>query len=251
MAPSNGTEIETTGSVHLSLQGKGGVGKSLVASILAQYLNGRARAIRCIDSDPVNKTFSQYKSLRCESLPLLREGGVDQRAFDGLMEDLLTNDGIFVVDNGASTFIPLWNYILENNVHQLLRAAGKKLFVHTVITGGQALADTLNGFGQLAESTCGRNVVVWVNEYFGRVERDGKQFLDMKVFEDNEEKVCGTVAITKRNHDTFGRDVEDMISQKLTFDEAIRDGHFTIMTKQRLRVVQRDLFEQLDRMPLI
>jgi hypothetical protein len=133
----------------------------------------------------------------------------------------------------------------------MLRAAGKRLFVHTVITGGQALADTLNGFGQLAESTSDQNIVVWVNEYFGRVERDGKQFLDMKVFEENQSKVCGTVAVTRRNHDTFGRDVEDMISQKLTFDEAIRDGHFTIMTKQRLRVVQRDLFEQLDRMPLI
>jgi hypothetical protein len=42
-----------------------------------------------------------------------------------------------------------------------------------------------------------------------------------------------------------------MVSLKLTFDEAIREGHFTIMTKQRLRVVQRDLFEQLDRVPLI
>ena len=167
------------------------------------------------------------------------------------MEDLLTTDGVFVVDNGASTFIPLWNYILENNVHELLRSAGKRLFVHTVITGGQALADTLNGFGQLAESTSDQNIVVWVNEYFGRVERDGKQFLAMKVFEDNENKVCGTVAITKRNYDTFGRDIEDMISLKLTFDEAIHDGAFSIMTKQRLRVVQRDLFEQLDRMPLI
>ena len=115
MRPSNGTEIEATGSVHLSLQGKGRVGKSLVASILAQYLNGRARAIRCIDSDPVNKTFSQYKSLRCESLPLLREGGVDQRAFDGLMEDLLTNDGIFVVDNGV---------IIERGTHDSLIAQG-------------------------------------------------------------------------------------------------------------------------------
>jgi hypothetical protein len=247
----NGNEINTTGSVHLSLQGKGGVGKSLIASILAQYLSHQAQGVRCIDSDPVNKTLSQYKILHAEPLALLREGGVDQRAFDGLMEDLLTNDGIFVVDNGASTFIPLWNYILENDVHKLLRSAGKKLFVHTVITGGQALADTLNGFGQLAESASDQNIVVWVNEYFGHVERDGKQFLDMKVFEDNEQKVCGTVAITKRNHDTFGRDIEDMISQKLTFDEAIRDGHFTIMTKQRLRVVQRDLFEQLDRLPLV
>ena len=250
MAPNEGIEIKATGSVHLSLQGKGGVGKSLVASILAQYLDRKAPAVRCIDSDPVNKTLSQYKGLRTAPLPLLREGGIDQRAFDGLMEELLTTDGVFVVDNGASTFIPLWNYILENNVHELLRAAGKRLFVHTVITGGQALADTLNGFGQLAESTSDQNIVVWVNEYFGRVERDGKQFLDMKVFEDNAHKVCGTVAITRRNQDTFGRDIEDMVSQKLTFDEAIRDGHFTIMTKQRLRVVQRDLFEQLDRMPL-
>jgi hypothetical protein len=57
------------------------------------------------------------------------------------MEELLTTDGVFVGDNGAFTFIPLWNYVLENNVHELLLAAGKRLFVHTVITGGQALAD--------------------------------------------------------------------------------------------------------------
>lgn len=43
MAPNEGIEIKATGSVHLSLQGKGGVGKSLVASILAQYLNARPR----------------------------------------------------------------------------------------------------------------------------------------------------------------------------------------------------------------
>ena len=154
--------MKTSGSVHLSLQGKGGVGKSLVASILAQYLVRQGHAVRCIDSDPINKTLSQYKALRTEPLPLLRYGGIDQRAFDGLMEQLLTTEGVFVVDNGASTFIPLWNYILENNVHDLLRGAGKRLFVHTVITGGQALADTLNGFGQLANSTSERNIVVWV-----------------------------------------------------------------------------------------
>ena len=32
--------------IHLSLQGKGGVGKSLVASILAQYFRGRGRSIQ-------------------------------------------------------------------------------------------------------------------------------------------------------------------------------------------------------------
>ena len=58
------------------------------------------------------------------------------------MEELLTTDGVFVGDNSASTLIALWNYVLEKNVHELLLAAGKRLFVRTVITGGQALADS-------------------------------------------------------------------------------------------------------------
>ena len=56
MAPNEGIEIKATGTVHLSLQGKGGEGKSLVASILAQYLDHRLWGPR-IDSDPVNKTL--------------------------------------------------------------------------------------------------------------------------------------------------------------------------------------------------
>ena len=123
--------------------------------------------------------------------------------------------------------------------------------MHTVVTGGQALGDTLKGFKSLADSITERSMVVWLNEYFGLIERDGKTFTEMLAYKESESKIFGLVRIPKRNHDTFGRDIEDMVSQKLTFDEAIRDGHFTIMTKQRLRVVQRDLFEQLDRMPLI
>jgi len=41
-----------------------------------------------------------------------------------------------------------------------------------------------------------------------------------------------------------------MISRKLTFGKAVKATDFTIMTKQRLLVVQRDLFEQLDRVGL-
>ncbi len=40
----NGTE--PMGAIHLTLQGKGGVGKSLVASIIAQYLRDKGREVR-------------------------------------------------------------------------------------------------------------------------------------------------------------------------------------------------------------
>ena len=235
-------------SIHLSLQGKGGVGKSLIASILAQYFQHTQRDLQCIDTDPVNQTLSQYKALDAQHLDLMADNQVDPRRFDGLMERILTEEAVFVVDNGASTFIPLWNYLLENNVIEVLREAQTRLYVHTVVTGGQALFDTLKGFKSLADSTSERNIVVWVNEYFGRVEYGGKQFQDMQAYETSKHKVYGSVHITKRNHDTFGRDVHEVITSKLTFDEAIREGAFSLMAKQRLKVVQRDLFEQLDKL---
>ena len=240
-----------TPTIHLTLQGKGGVGKSLVSSILAQYFHQRGAEIHCIDTDPVNQTFSQYAELSAEHLKLMHDGKIDSRGFDILMERLLTEDGIFIVDNGASTFIPLWSYIVENNVLELLRATGRGLCVHTVVTGGQALGDTLKGFKSLADSSAERNIVVWLNEYFGLIERDGKTFTEMLAYKESESKIFGLVRIPKRNQDTFGRDIEEVISRKLTFEDAIRNGRASVMSKQRLKVVQRELFEQLDQMPLL
>jgi hypothetical protein len=241
---------DTRAGIHLTLQGKGGVGKSLVASVLAQYFREHGRDVRCIDTDPVNRTLAQYSALGADRLILRDEHNrIDQRSFDTLMERFLTEDGAtFVVDNGASTFLPLWHYLLENSALDYLRQQGRRVYVHTVITGGQALIDTLNGFNELAQTTQERNIVVWVNEYFGRVEADGKKFSEMAAYRDNADKVCGAVIFTKRNQDTFGRDVEDMVSAKLTFQEAIATARGTIMAKQRLKLVQRDLYEQLDKL---
>jgi len=71
----------------------------------------------------------------------------------------------FVVYTGASTFIPLWHYVLENQALDYLREKGKRVFIHSVVTGGQSLNDTLGGFEQLAETTREKNLVVWLNEY--------------------------------------------------------------------------------------
>ena len=69
--PANDNDSQTN-TIHLSLQGKGGVGKSLTASILAQYLISRGMAVRCVDTDPVNRTLTQYKRLDVQPLKLLR-----------------------------------------------------------------------------------------------------------------------------------------------------------------------------------
>ena len=71
-------------AIHMSLQGKGGVGKSLAASMLAQYFMARGRSVRCIDADPVNKTLFQYRALEAKPLQLLEDGAFPGvRSFDG------------------------------------------------------------------------------------------------------------------------------------------------------------------------
>ena len=237
-------------TVHLILQGKGGVGKSMVAAILGQFLHARGLELRCIDTDPVNQTLTQYKALNAEHLKLLTESKIDSRVFDQLMERMLTESATFVVDNGASTFIPLWHYVIENGAIETLEKHGRRVYVHSVITGGQAMVDTLSGFNDLASTTPAQNLVVWINEYFGPVEMNGKRFSEMKVFAQHSSRIRGVVTMPRRSADTFGRDIEQMLSSKQTFEEAISGRQFSIMGRQRLELVRRDLFKQLDELVL-
>lgn len=233
-------------NIHLVLQGKGGVGKSYIASIITQHQISKGKEVTCIDTDPVNKTFSQYEALNVERLELIKDNKIDERCFDQLITKLM-DDNNFVIDNGAASFIPLSNYFIENSVIDVLNETEKKIYIHTVITGGQGAIDTLNGLQTLAERFGNQaRLVCWLNQFFGPIEYDGKSFEQMKVYELNKEKIEGVITITQRTRETFGYDVNEMLQNKLTFDEAIQSENFHLMAKQRLKIVQRELWQQLD-----
>ncbi len=156
-------------------------------------------------------------------------------------------NGEGIVDTGATTFVPLWNYILESDMLNFLAARSRRVFVHSVVAGGQALTDTLNGFKRLAETTTEKNVIVWLNEYFGEISRDGKSFEEFRVAEEQADKLLGTVVIRERNPSTYGDDMRQMLTKRLTFEEAIRLADFSLVSKQRLTIIRRELFDQLDR----
>lgn len=245
--PSRSSEaLAARTTVHLIMQGKGGVGKSLIAAMVAQYLADAGRAPRCYDTDPVNATLAGYEALKVTRLELMAHGGLDVRKFDLLMEDILTRDGAtFVVDSGASSFLHLAAYMAENDVHELLAARGVDVVTHCVITGGQAMRDTVVGLDALARIARERSVVVWVNEYFGRPEHEGKGFQEMPVYAKHAGKFRGVAFLQQRNPDTFGRDVGDMVRLHRTFDEALAAPDVAIMVKSRLKQVRDDVFGQL------
>ena len=72
--------------IHMVLQGKGGVGKSMIAAMLAQYKAGKGQSPLCIDTDPVNATFEGYKALGVRRLNIMDGDEINTRNFDALVE---------------------------------------------------------------------------------------------------------------------------------------------------------------------
>jgi len=102
-------------TIHFLQQGKGGVGKSVVASFLVQALRHLGKEVTPFDTDPVNASLASYADFQAIRIELVLDGIVDTSAFDVLLDGLyaLPQDAHAVVDNGASSFLALNNYFRE------------------------------------------------------------------------------------------------------------------------------------------
>jgi len=232
--------------IHIILQGKGGVGKSLIAAVLAQYKASKGQNPLCIDTDPVNATFNGFKALNVQRLQIMDGDEINSRKFDVLVELIAPSTDDVIIDNGASSFVPLSHYLLSNQVPALLKDMGHELIVHTVVTGSQAMDDTINGFATIVQSFSANEIVVWLNPYWGTIEHEGKGFEQMKIYTTNKSRVSAIIKIPDLKEETYGRDLSDMLQERLTFDEAIANPSLTIMTRQRLKIVKTQLFDQLN-----
>lgn len=234
-------------NIHMILQGKGGVGKSFIAATLAQYKASKGQKPLCIDTDPINATFHGYKALGVRRLQIMQGDEINPRSFDTLVDLIAPSKDDVIIDNGASSFVPLAHYLISNQVPTLLVEMGHTLVVHTVVTGGQALLDTISGFAQLISQFPAETLfVVWLNPYWGPIEHEGKSFEQLKAYNANKSRVSAIVQIPTLKEETYGRDLSDMLKDRLTFDEALAMESLTIMTRQRLKIIKGQLFSQLE-----
>lgn len=240
--------------INLTLQGKGGVGKSFVASLLAQHYLKRDTPLACFDTDPINQTFAGYKAFPVETVRLgERPDEINPRYFDALIEQIMAgpDDGIVVIDNGASTFLPLLGYMVEAQALQMLADAGHEVRLHTVLTGGQALNDTMEGLHHVLQSVPDIPVIVWLNEYFGRIERkdasgEVRNFEHSGLYKKNRDRIHALVRLPEVRKETFGHDIEQMMRARLTFDEAASHPEFQLMSRQRLKMTWRSIGAEME-----
>ncbi len=234
-------------NIHFILQAKGGVGKSFVAITLAQYIAFKKHKPLCIDTDAINLTFHGFSALNVQPIPILNGNEIHAGHFDTFLEQISSSENDVIIDNGSSAFLPLSHHLIHNEIPRLLREKGHTCFVHTVIAGGQAMFNTINGFAQLiSQFKDNTQFVVWLNPYWGAVKQEGKTFEEMKAYKENRHGIAAIVHLPKLKEGTFARDVSDMLQERLTYNEAIASPARTIITRQRLKMVRDRIFSQID-----
>lgn len=237
---------EATHTAHFVLQGKGGVGKSFIASLLAQYLSDQKRLEGCYDTDPVNGSFQHITALGVEPVELLSRNAINVKGVDRLVEGIVTAKQDVVVDNGAASFLPLSRYLIENDIAGVLKQHGVGMMVHTVVIGGGNGLDTLKGLDALIQHfTPGAQIVVWVNEFFGPARYQGTDFEQTNVYTENRAKLRGVIYLRQLDPELFAPNLADLLERNMTFAEAAGSEDFMLMEKSRLSRIKHGIWEQL------
>ncbi len=224
-------------TVHYIQQGKGGVGKSMIAVILFQVLHHLGKEVIAFDTDPVNATLAGFKEFEVKRLDILKDGDIDPREFDGLINSIaeLPPDTHVIVDNGASSFLALNSYIKENDVLGIMRDGGHTVYFHSVITGGQAVADTALGLRSLAMGFPDTPIVVWLNPYFGEIRMDERPFEEFKVYQEFGNQFHAVITIPQGNKATLGKDLEMLFAKRQSFSTGINSSQSIVMRSRLSR----------------
>ena len=234
-------------NIHFFLQGKGGVGKTLASSFTTQYLKSINEDVLCIDTDSVNHTFSQYKSFNVIEYNIYdpKNSFLDETVIEKMAEYIYeSNNENIIIDNGASSFMPLMKYLTDNEIIEALNEAGHKIYIHTVITGGQGLEDTAAGLESILKNFQSTSIIVWLNYKFGEILINDKKFNEWGLYKDNKNLISGIIPINFNTSQLFQNDLEMMLGAKQTFNEAMNE--VKLFSRNRLNKMKEQIFQSIE-----
>jgi len=250
IAGGSSEKIEEATTLHIVLQGKDGVGKTVVALLLSQCIEETGKSVVSVDADPVHASLSGHAATEPERLSIFAGDTIDERALDRVIGKLPCEDVHVVVDSAASGFVPVGRYLVENDVAASISEAGHDVVVHVVVTGGPGMLDTMKGLDAVARDFPPRiRIVVWLNEYSGPiVNANGKPFEELPAYTDNRERIFALVRLAMLS-EPASADLLMMFDRRLTFARALAPDNTSVhcVRKSRLFRIRQALWPQIAR----
>lgn len=204
--------------VHFTLCGKGGVGKTLVASLIAQYLSSKEKPMAFITAHSI---------------------GIGEN-YDPIFNRIIEEDKNFVVDPSSISALQLRQYVIDCDLVNLLPQFGKRAVMHAVISDDSRTH--INLASLIKEMPESAPIIIWLNEFCGRIEG----FEETEIYLNNRERIHGIIRIENRSPCVPNPDLTKMLSANLTFDEAEASPLFGIMEKSRLTQIKKNIYRQLE-----
>lgn len=216
-------------NVHIVCQAKGGVGKTFISVLLAQFLSARDANVICADTDPTNHSFFAFRGLNTDYLDLLNDKrNVEAGDFDGLFDYVMNAPSDVVIDTGSSSFVPFFTYMAKDCSDEIFTNSGCNLILHVPIIGGEARKYCLECLEKIIHDIPNAKICVWVNNYPTKVFIEGvsangtvepKKFEETDCFKENKSRFCSVINMPMFAEDTHGKILKLMMSHNLTFKE--------------------------------
>lgn len=236
--------------LHVVLQGKSGVGKTVVALLLSQCIEDAGQPVLSVDADPEHASLSDLAATEPERLSIPAGSKLEARVLDRFTARLRAVDAHVVMDSGASGFVPIGRYLVENAVATGMREAGHQLVAHLVVTGGPGMLDTMKGLAAVARDfPPSTRIVVWLNEYFGPiVNANGKPFEELPAYTDNRARIFALVRLAMLS-EPASADLRMMFARRLTFARALAPDNTNVLRVQKSRLfrIRQALWPQIAR----
>lgn len=233
-------------SVNFVFQGPGGIGKTLVASWLAEFFATADIPYVAYDADPSRKVLAQIPTIGAKPINLVYRDASGQTKLntvemDETFSSVLEGTESVIIDCGGAGYERVSSYLLANGLIETL-AEVRRVFIHIIVVGGRdhiatvkECANIINGYPESVEK------VVWINPHFGPVEYEGTPFVESQFMKDNADNIAGIINMPELQHDYTADYFKTMVANKLTFGDIAKSSDWNAIAKLRMKNIWKPI----------
>ena len=244
--------------LHMTLQGKGGIGKSHVARLLCEYFAGPKGPPTAYDMDAQNSSLAAIKPLGAMSVKVRGEradgssGQIQTEALDEVNDLILADDTRdIVVDTGSWMYGHMLAFLEKSDIPDHLAAVNRDMWLHLIACGGAMQTDTMGDIARLINRWAGvANILLWDNEINGRVvagkDRNLRGLTNTRIYQEEwKHRTKGVIRLAKPD-DMFATDVASVLAAGETFHSVAADHNTSVSKRSRILRVFNGIADQLD-----
>lgn len=121
-----------------------------------------------------------------------------------------------------------------------------EIILHYVVDGGSHMNESLAGLNSLIEqSSRYMKLAIWLDETRANVSLHGKLFNQMPIYKRNSKRICAVIRSAHLSDKLFRNNFSTMLEKRMAFADTMKSKVFDLITKQRLVLIKRSIFEQI------